>query len=519
MSIQKTLAKLVSFIQSGVGAVVRSLEDVLRERGVSAKDYGLSTANSRAANDAALYNALNSGANTVFIPSSYPDKYLLSEKIQITAALRGITLKGEDKQNTILSWQIDTTTTNKFAFLLDSFVKIKNLTIENTGNATTGTGALVSYVPTVGNGMRNCEFKNIRLKGWYSGICASADGATLTMALSQAFSNIFENIEFDSCWSPIRLGVGANNNVWIRPAFWNTKGTREIYLNEGSSNLFLSAQFEPVDPSVTSGFLQAELVLSPNNIFLNPYFEPCYGIVADSSPGTVIESPMIEGFDFTIGTLSSSAILRSTNATNAAIGGYYDYPLISKVTTPVCRASSNPTSYAVADDNINTLTLCDGIVSRDSNFKMRAAGLHDGAIALTYKGTWQPSIIGTGGTSAHTYTQRLGWYIRVGNLCTVFFRAALSAVDAGMTGNARISGLPFPAISDTLYIGAISIAEYRVDLSAGYSALFGEVTASASYVDLVQNGDNIAPAYLPSANILNNTIIAGSFSYMCNPLF
>jgi hypothetical protein len=275
----------------------------------------------------------------------------------------------------------------------------------------------------------------------------------------------------------------------------------------------MAPQFEPVNAIVTSGMLNVEFVLSPSNVISNPYFESCYGSIADSSPGTVIENAIIEGFDFTIGTLSSSAILRGSNS-NA---GYFAVPLVSRVTNPVCRASSNPVSYCVSDDTIATLTLADVLTSRDANFKLRPTGQSEGALAVSYRGVFVPLLIGSTGTAAHTYTQQQGWYVRVGNLVTVFFRVAISAKDAGMTGSARISGLPFAAISDTLYQSAVSIAECRVDLDAGYTMLAAELNAGLSYISLVQNGDNVAPIVLPSTGVTAVTIITGSMSYMCNP--
>jgi len=507
-----TTSGAVSFAPTGAGAVPSNVETELRERAVNAKRFGLSTTNSRAQNDLALYNAANSGARTIFIPNSYPNKYLLSAHLAITAAAQGIRLVGEDKQNTVLSWRIDAATSSKFALLVDAFFRLENVTLENTGTDVTNSGGLISYSPTDANGMHDSRIKNVRLLGWGAGIGATVDGSTLTTSRSQVFSNIFEDIEFNGCGRPIRLGVGANNNVWIRPGFWNNKGNRHIYINQGSTNLFIAPQFEPADASVTSGMLNAEFVLAPNNVLLNPYFEPCYGVVADSSPGTVIESPMLEGFDFTVGTLSSSAILRSTNVSN---GGYFAAPMVSRVSNPVSRASVNPTSYCVSDDNSNTLTLCDALTSRDANFKLRPSGQGDGGFAISYRGSFTPTLVGTGGTAAHTYTQQNGWYVRVGNLVTVFFRVALSARDAGMTGTARIAGLPFAAISDALYSAASALSEYRVDLTAGYTDMAGGISAGSLYIDLIQNGDNVASLLLPAAGVLSATVVIGSCTYMC----
>lgn len=497
----------IPYLPAGTGAVATTVQTKLRET-VSVKDFG-AVGDGSTNNDTAFYNALNSGAKTIFAPNG---TYVLSSPLQIQAVALGVNVIGEDKQNTVLKWTIDTGTASKFATLLDGYVGFENLTLENAGNDQTNSGGIVSYTPTTGNGMHDSTLRRVRLKGWGAGIGASINGTSLTMTRSQVFACVFEDVEFYGCGKPIQLGVGVNNNVWIRPSFWDNKGNRHIYLVEGSSNLFISPQFEPVNASVTSGMLNAELVLSPNNVFLNAYFEPCYGIVADSSPSTVVDAPIIEGFDFTVGTLSSSAILRSTNVSNA---GVYASPIVSRVSLPVSRAASNPTSYCVSDDNTNTLTLIDARTSRDSNFKLRAAGQYPyGQMPVAYRGVWQPTLIGTSGTSVNTYAQQLGWYIRTGQQVTVFFRIALSAKDAGMGGDAQIAGLPFTVSTDTLFASAPIFAEYRIDLSAGYSELQGETVAGGTWISLTQSGDNVAPIFLPSSGVLSVTGIVGQMTYI-----
>lgn len=500
------------YTPAGTGAIVTTVQTELRERSTNARRYGMSPTASRSTNDTAISNALNSGARKVFIPSG---TYLMSAAIIIQAASLGITVVGEGKQNTILSWQIDAGTSQKFATLLDGYVGFEDITLENTGNDQTNSGGLVSYTPTVGNGMHDSQFKNVRLSGWGAGVGASTNGTSLTMTRSQVFACTFTEIEFTACGKPIQLGAGVNNNVWIRPSFWNNKGNRHIYLVEGSSNLFISPQFEPVNASVTSGMLNAELVLSPNNVFLNAYFEPCYGVLADSSPSTIIDAPIIEGFDFTTGTLSNNSILRSTSTNNS---GVYSLPIISSVRMPVSRAPSNPTSYCVSDDNTTTLTLIDTRTSRDANFKLRPSGQSNGQIPVSYRGVWQPTIVGTSGTSAHTYAQQLGWYIRIGQQVTVFFRVSLSAKDTGMSGNAKISGLPFTVTSDTLFASAPVFAEYRADLSTGYSELQGETVAGGSEIPLIQSGDNVAPIYLPAAGVLSLSAFVGQMTYITDAI-
>ena len=462
----------------------------------------------RSVNDAAFSDCLNSGFKTVFVPSGI---YQLSAKIVIAAASLGITLFGEDLQNTILQWQIDTGTTNKFGLLLDAYVTISNLTIQNTGNDLTNSGGLVSYTPTDGNGFRNSRVRNVRLIGWHAGIGGSLDGTSLTMVRSMVFSNIFENVIFYGCGIPIKLGNSCNANVWIRPEFLETKGSRHIYMVEGSTNTFLTPQFEPVHSSVTTGFLNAELVISPNCSFINAYLEPCYGFVADSSPGTKIDNPLIEGFDFTIGTLSNNAILRSTDVSNA---GVYSAPMVSSVSLPVSRATVNPTSYCASDDNSSTLTLVDGFTTRDANFKLKPPG-QTSKLAINKQGTWTPSLIGSSaGGSGNSYSQRSGTYIRTGDLVTCWFRLLLSSKDGALVGNVLISGLPFKVANISQYAPSGNLSEWNVDLTTGYTVLQFESVANSNNLILVQSGDAVNPTSVDVSATSSSTILIGQLSYI-----
>lgn len=511
--INTAFAEFISFLQAGVGAVVRTVAAKLGET-VSVADFGMSSTNTRAQNDICFYSALNSGARTILIPNG---EYLLSDKVVIAAAALGINVRGEDPQNTILSWQIDTTSTNKLAFLLDAYVSISNLTIKNTGNDLTNSAALVSYTPTTSNGMRNCKFKNLRIQGWYSGTTASLDGTSLTMVRSQTFSNIFEEVEYNGCAIPIKLGSGNNNNVWIRTAFLNNKGNRHIYIVEGSSNSFISSQFEPVDTSVTTGMLNAELVQCSATSFLNAYYEPCYGNIADSSPGTAILYPIVEAFDYTVGNLSGNAILFSTDTNNA---GVFQFPIVSRVTCPTSRAAVNPTCYAAVDSNANTMTLCDQVISRDSNFKLRQTSQRaKDAINFPRPTGLQVELRGTTGTYAHTYSTRSVKAQRVGDLIFIDGFVSLTAKDAGMTGNAKIvlTGIPWTIATATR--PATLFAEIgNVDLSAGYTQLMAEGIATTLEFALTQGGDNVVSASLPSTGITATTLLAFTAVYLTDTL-
>jgi len=478
---------------------------------VTVQQFGVFTTNVAAQNDTCMNSALNSGIKTLKIPNSGSGVYSFSAYWQITAASVGVSVIGEDKQNTICSWTINIGAGNKFATLLDGFVTIENLTLQNLGSDRVNPCGIVSYTPTLGNGFHNGRLKNVRLKGWAYGIGSSSDGVTVTQVLSNCFSNVFDSVEFNDCGTPIYLGAGTNNNVWIKPEFLNTYGNRHINLNNCSTNLFISPTFEPFAASVTTGALNAYLLQCSNTVFLNPYFEPCYGILADSSPGTVVDSPLVEGFDFVVGNLTNNSLLRSTAASNA---GVFQYPIVSSVRLAVCRAATNPVSYVASDDDANTLTLVDTFTSRDSNFKLKPSG-QKSKLAINTEGTWVPTIIGSsGGGAGNVYSQQYGYWIRAGNMVTAFFRVALSAKDAALAGNVQIAGLPFNIANLTFYAPSAVFSETLATLSAGNTMFLGEGTANTSLISLIQTGTGIPASFLPVANIGATAIFVGQITYM-----
>lgn len=80
---------LVSFIQAGAGAVLRTLESKLRDYSVNAADFGFSTTASAAVNSAAIQAALDSGAAVVEMNAgsfSYDTTILIDTNVRLKGA-------------------------------------------------------------------------------------------------------------------------------------------------------------------------------------------------------------------------------------------------------------------------------------------------------------------------------------------------------------------------------------------------------------------------------------------------
>ena len=63
------------------------------------------------------------------------------------------------------------------------------------------------------------------------------------------------------------------------------------------------------------------------------------------------------------------------------------------------------------------------------------------------EGTWTPSVTGTTGGTVNSYHNRAGRYIKIGNQVTLWFYFHTQSV-SGMSGTAKINGLPFSFTSD-----------------------------------------------------------------------
>jgi hypothetical protein len=72
------------------------------------------------------------------------------------------------------------------------------------------------------------------------------------------------------------------------------------------------------------------------------------------------------------------------------------------------------------------------------------------------EGTWTPGVAFGGGTTGITYSNRVGYYTRIGNIVNVSCLIDLSAKGSS-TGSATITGLPFTITNNAAAYAAGSI--------------------------------------------------------------
>jgi hypothetical protein len=135
---------------------------------------------------------------------------------------------------------------------------------------------------------------------------------------------------------------------------------------------------------------------------------------------------------------------------------------------------------------------------------------------LNQYGSWTPTLGATTTDGSHTYSERVGNFVRSGRMVTVRASIRLTALDPAINGNIRISGLPFPiALGDwgaaiielenvNIPSDAISITEARVRAISG-----------TPYIELryTRTGSSFAIAGIPHTFLNSNSRLVVTATY------
>lgn len=130
-----------------------------------------------------------------------------------------------------------------------------------------------------------------------------------------------------------------------------------------------------------------------------------------------------------------------------------------------------------------------------------------------YRGTWVPSLSGSGGGTA-TYGTRAGEYVKVGGLLTFSFRMTLSS-KGSLSGTLQLLGLPFAANGVQNY-GAVVIPIWGGTAAAlaGISG-YSNPGSSAIQLTMIAAGGTTFYGVLDASHLANNTDLMGFGFYYC----
>jgi hypothetical protein len=129
------------------------------------------------------------------------------------------------------------------------------------------------------------------------------------------------------------------------------------------------------------------------------------------------------------------------------------------------------------------------------------------------EGDWTPVLAGSSGTSGQSYSRQKGKYTKVGRLVTCTFDVVLTAVGT-VSGEARITGLPFTVASDEGFRSGLSVGEFS-NLAANYVQFGGVPLNSTTQIYIRALTAAAATSTAPNATSAwtNTTQVMGTFSY------
>lgn len=122
--------------------------------------------------------------------------------------------------------------------------------------------------------------------------------------------------------------------------------------------------------------------------------------------------------------------------------------------------------------------------------------------------SWTPELIGATSAGTYTYDIREGWYYRIDDIVFILCRFRVSGITLAGTGNARVTGLPYSNTGDVVAQLATSS---NANLTAGYSALNGEVPLNLAFISLSEQGDDVRQAYNVAGVAVNDLFLFSGF--------
>ena len=129
------------------------------------------------------------------------------------------------------------------------------------------------------------------------------------------------------------------------------------------------------------------------------------------------------------------------------------------------------------------------------------------------EGTWTPAVAGSSTAGTQGYTSRDAVYVKVGRAVLAPYYVVMSSKDGTTAGNVRITGLPFTSDTTTNLYSAAPIAQWKFDLSAGYTSVGAYHYPNTTLIEFAEMGDNVAAQVIAAAGLLADTNISGALNY------
>jgi hypothetical protein len=445
----------VGWIQSGSGAVARTLQSRLRDT-VNAFDF-MTVAQIADVQAGTLaedvtspiqnaITALPANGGSIYCP---PGQYLVSSKLVLSKRVlfigAGTSLLAADVTPTLL-------------------VKKSTMTSE-----------LVEV--TAGA----CGMEHIGLKGQ-----AGNTGAGIQVSAGRFYLN--DVCVYSMGGDGIRVGTdaGVNANVF---AFYNIKcksnGGHGVHLSDKTSPTLADANGGAIFGADLQSNTDAGLRIT--NAQLNSF----YNIVSQSNTGRGISLGAGADYNFFFGGDSES---NSGDEIHLEAGASYN------------TFHGGVVTGSITDNGTGTVML--GLQSTAASGIGRGVYLSNVAASDTRtldwyeEGTFTPVLtFSTPGDVAVTYSAQIGRYTRIGNRCTISVSVITSAfTHTTASGDIRISGLPFTSrnLSNVLHCGA---CQYAGVTAATTPSVVARVAANSTIVNFLASGSGVANVNLATTQV------------------
>ncbi len=166
-------------------------------------------------------------------------------------------------------------------------------------------------------------------------------------------------------------------------------------------------------------------------------------------------------------------------------------------------------NLAIANGNLVMSTSGKGI---DFSATSSGTGTMTSELLNDYEeGTWTPNYAGsTGSAGSYAVSDNSGWYTKVGNMVTVWWRLILTN-KGSWTGDIEITGLPFTVANPSgTFDGANAIGVSKLTFS-GY--VYTEPRRNTTYISVLNVTSGSDVAILATTTVSNDSAFLGQATY------
>lgn len=181
---------------------------------------------------------------------------------------------------------------------------------------------------------------------------------------------------------------------------------------------------------------------------------------------------------------------------------------------PAWTVLGNPSASAALSQSATITQMLDGAFCGTTNAILQRGASVWACVVFPYTATtWTPTLQGSTGAGAPTYTTQSGSYEQIGRQVTVRFNILTTGL-GGPTGVMQIGGLPVASASTTSDNGeCAAMSMTGVTLDASFTYLVGDIIPGTSVIRLFEVGSGQTATLATVAKFGAATGLQGSCTY------